>query len=563
METDEQKKVQAGETAEGKAGEEAGEKKEKPAAAPSAEARGELAKLKEKIENEKKEKIKRQEFLKSECTKKRTPEGWITNKPDAGVMAGMAKDVIGNTVDEKFAKYQSQFEANGIGDAGNVTAIKQAVKDIVYDYYIKNGNDQGKTTDYAENRLEPKINFLFNDLKRIFDAKIFPFEKPADCLGRFSEFTGLNFFTNGTLNADGLKSLLLLEKTDYDFFLKSYEQYLIIGAELDKLKTQEDDLAKGTPEGKPAGEPSGTKEPDKKTTPEPAAKTPEGAAQQPPEGTPPSAPGSPSAALPEGQFLNNKTRILVAAAALETEETIRKAVYEQLPPGMDAKARDKTADRLVIEAKKLDAQAGETIEIDTDGTCRKVDLAAEEAAKQAQENPTPSATPSPAPSTETDPNPAIPPSQESTGEKTGIEKFFDKISKFFEKIMGFFNGILVKMGLAEAEEFANLQDNEKKEAVELKNAMTKAGLNLETLHPLFTDAEQTKKILKERQDKGISWEDYLTKYLTPAEGDELKKKQDLKADQLAQMLTSPSAPAATPGTPQVTPGTQPPPAPSA
>ena len=502
--------------------------KEKTAASPSETARDELAKLKENIEKQREEKNKRREFLKNECTGKRSKESWMGAESDRNT--SFIRGMVSSKVDESFAKYQSQFEAFGISDSSK---IKEAVTQIVYDHYNQTGKDTDKTTAYAENELEAKINSLFIGIKSLFEKKIYPFDKAADCLSMFSQFTGLNFFENGSLQPDQLEMTLRLDKSNYEFFLKSFEQYLIISAELEKLKKDEADLGKNT--GKPAA------------TPKP------GPSPEPIPGTaPPATPEQPPPAT--AIKLKNKARIVIAASSAETDAAIRKAVYDQLRDTADARTREAAANRMVEDIKKLNPQPGETFEISEDGSWGKIDTAKEEAEKKKAQQEAGNAAPS-----------ANVPAATTKVEKAAdkISAFITKITEwlgvFIDKIMGYITAFTDRMGITGSAEFSNLNESEKKEMQEFKKAAEKTGLNMETLHPLFIDAEQCKKILKIKTEKNISWDDYMKKYLTGSESDELKNKKELKADKLAEMFTTPVTPEPGPTDTQPTPGNAQPP----
>lgn len=467
------------------------ESKEKPAASPTETARDDLAKLRNNIERQKEEKNKRREFLKNECAGKRTKESWMGAVSDRN--PSFIRDrMIAPTVEEKFSKYQSQFEAFGISDSRK---IMDAVTQIVYDHYNQTGKDRDKTTAYSENELETKINYLFTGIRSLYEKKIHPFGKAADCLTMFSQFTGLKFFENGNLQPEQLETALRLDKSNYEFFLKSFEQYLIISSELEKLKKDEEALGKNT--GKPA------------TTPE-----------QPPPVT--------------SIKLKNKARVVIAATSAETDAAIRKTVYDQLPDSADAKAREAAANRLVDDVKKLNPQPGETLEISEDGTWKNIDIAKEEEEKKKAQQEASKATPAATVG-------AAATKVEKVADKLGafITKITEWLGVFIDKIMGYINAITGRMGLTELPEFANLNESEKKEMLEFKKAAEKTGLNMETLHPLFTDADQCRKILKIKTEKNLSWDDYMKKYLTGSESDELKNKKEIKADKLAETFTTP------------------------
>lgn len=473
----------------------------------------ELAKLRDEIETKKRTKKERQDFLKKEASGRRTTETWLSQKAEEGLTAGIARDTINSGVDEKMEKYLPQFQENGIGDATNVGIIKQAAKDLIYEHYCKTGNSKETTTTYVDGVLSEKLLLLFDGLKKINQNKKYGFNKPVDCLAAFSDFAGLGIISGGILKLDPFKNTLKLQKTDYEFFLKTFEENLIIGGELSQLGTESANMeAKG------------------ETTID--------ASKLFAAGT---------------LVLKGKTRITALKTPADTEKMLADAVTKNLPENLDPKVKEAALKWLAAEVQKLNPAEGETVEIGENGTVQKIDVAAEkqaaDVAKQ-QADQEVAAAGGGAPEEGSD-NPF----------KTGIgfiDKILEPLLKVFDNILVGLGPMLAGMGLGEWVEFMGLSESETEKARQFKEACKKIELDLDTLRPLFLNATEMRKILKLQQDKSLSWEDLLTKYLNPTETDELKKKQKLNPDKISEMFLSPvEEQPGVPGTPATAPQTPP------
>lgn len=465
---------------------------EKPRTSPSreaqekthAETRAGLNLMQQTIEEEKKEKQERHEFLKKECEKRRNPESWTGKAPEEGLGSSVAKKIINVGVEEKFEAYIDQFRENGLGDQTNINAIKQAAKEIIYSHYLKTGNDKATTTEYIKSGLGAKLKYLLNGLKEINGVTKYGFKKPIDCLQAFSDFTGLNFISNGFTQPENLKKALLLEKSDYEFFLKSFQQSLNINLELTDLSGRETNAAAQKPEKMDIAK-----------------------------------------MLKEGKIkLKSEVRITLIANEAENLARIRKNIYDLLPDNTDPKARDMIASHLTDEVKGFGAKEGETVMISANGEIGKIDLAAEQTAKAKTKQ-----------SVEEQVKKA------ETVETGGqFDKFITALLAILQKLMASFGAIAAKAGISGIAEFAGLNEAETREAVEFKKMAEKSELNIETLAPLLKNAGEMKKVLKNKKEKGLDWEDYFTKYLSTAESDEFKKKQNLEADKIAESFLSPA-----------------------
>jgi len=460
------------------------EQADHPAIATRNEIQNNLGHLRDSIEEQRKEKQRRRDFLQQECSKRRNPEQWTKNSPQESITNSIAKELINTGVEQQFTQYLEQFRENGLGDDTNINLIKQAAKDIIYEHYLKTGNDKDTTLAYIKNNLATKLKYLFNELKQISDNPQYGFKKPIDCLQTFSDFTMLNFISAGCVKLENLKSALLLEKSDYEFFLKSFTQYLNINLELVNLSGQEASNAAQQSQKLDIGQ-----------------------------------------MLKDGKvILKNTVRVPITSNTQTNLTALKQAIYEQLSDNADPKTREAIAAYLTEQANKINAKEGEIITISTNGEIGKTNLAVEQAAQaktiqQAQEQ-------------------AQKTAAESTEGFSGtIGKFIAAIMAILQKLLSSFNDMASKVGLTE--EFEGLNESETKEAAQFKATAQKAGLELKTLRPLFKDKDKMKKILAIKKNQGLTWEDYFKNYLTDSETDQLKKDQTLEAEKIAEMLTTP------------------------
>ncbi len=93
-----------------------------------------------------------------------------------------------------------------------------------------------------------------------------------------------------------------------------------------------------------------------------------------------------------------------------------------------------------------------------------------------------------------------------------------------------------KMDWIKTVEFFGLNEGEKQQGQELKVALGKLELNMETLSVLFKNPTQMKKVLAQKEASKRGWSDYLSQHLSHPEIEELKKSQQLKAEQIVEML---------------------------
>jgi hypothetical protein len=479
------------------------EPQKKPDQSPKAEARSEVGAMKEKMETERKSKQERRDLIKKNAATLRIPEGWIGKAANTS-MEAIAKPSINKKVDEKFKEYEDMMKQYGLGDEANVNVMKVVAKELVYDYFSKNGTNPITTESYFSGPMKVKMLGLFQGLDKLFKSKKYPYAQAIDMITAFSDFTGFNFMQNGVLNKDNLKQALLQQKSVYDTQLKSFEEYLNLGVDIQKLSGEAANAEKGKPNidiGKMFSEGKLT------LTTEPAI------------------------LLTSVEQLEKPEQFEMSAGV-----TVKAALDKKLPTNLDETLKPKVYAHLLAEAKKTPLAQGEALNLKESGTWEKINLAEKQQAQQAA-----------ADQAKTDAAPA------GTGEtpenpmdfKTGIpfiDKILDFFSKYITQMMTGGAGVLAaKAGLNKYIEFMGLNDEEKKSAEALKKVVLGVGVNKDTLSILLADSDEMKKILKLAADKKLNWNEYVAKYLDTKELEFLKKKQAVPAKQISEMFLSEKA----------------------
>lgn len=228
--------------------------------------------------------------------------------------------------------------------------------------------------------------------------------------------------------------------------------------------------------------------------------------------------------------LNSKVRVLIGADLATQEQEIKELINAQLPSTLDPQAKEKYLNWAFEKLKENKPVAGETREITEDGKWS--DPLTPEQITQSQ--------PQAQTSTETAEQVVA-----SADFKTGIG-FVDTILDFVKSLspdlhksmVSFLQGIFPQ---SQAEEFPNLDTNEKTNAKSFQETVKGLGLDMDTFKKLFADTDNLKKVLTQKVNEKIEWDEYLKKYLTSAETDALKKKDNTDTDsgeKIANMLLS-------------------------
>jgi hypothetical protein len=500
---------------------------------PTEVAKADLDKMRKKIEEERRQRLDRDDLLQKAAETRRDKESWTNNpmNPPNSLIEGTVRATINSGVEEQIQPYLPMLTQSGLGDFANLGAIKQTVKDVIYEHYCKTGMNQDATKNYAEKTLLPEFKSLTETVQRIFQTKIFPFANPLAVIEAFSSFAKLDFCKSGILDAAKFKEFALLDPYAQDFLIKTFEQHLNIQGELTTLSGQEANLALGAQ--KPEAGKAGTEEP--KANPGNPAEAPDKPAATATPEKPAEAKPEIAALFEKGTLkLNSKVRLVIPANAAELDPNLKTALTPALPANLEAANKEIATTYLTAELRKLNLAAGETFEVTETGQWQKIDVQTEKAQLDAAR---------------TQAEKAVTTAAAGTGAEkilTGLQKLFEG-DNIMGTIIGFILSLMGFKGLegltgAKEEEFATLDSTEKQEAAKMKEAMAKLQLNMETMHNLFINPAEMKKILGQKKEKGneqLSWEDYLTQHLNDEELAELHQKKEFKAEDIAGMILSP------------------------
>jgi hypothetical protein len=465
----------------------------------------ELDAMRKKIETERRQKQERADFLQEESRKKGDKESWA-EKPANNL--SLIEGEVKAKIEEKMQKEMPVIEdavTKAALDRMNVNIIKTAVINHVYEYCTKNftaqelavskfdptGKVEKQLTDYADNTLTPKLKKVIGEIQRIYESKKQYFSSAADCWEKFSTFAGLNIIGNGIFDASKLQETFLLNASAIDFKLSSYEQYVKIEGDLATLSGQEANLDMQAKAEKPGEKPDIGK------------------------------------LFAEGKLtLTKNIRLIIPQDANATDQYLKDTIGPALPESLEAANREAAITFLTGELKKMNPKALEVFEIAPNGQIIKYDVAAEKAKKEQAE--------------------AAIAKAEKPESKTDIGTIFSDFfndrdfGKLLMGLIALFLGNFGGKGLTEGQEFMALDVTERKEAQEMKKAMGKFRINMETMRPLFVDAGQTKKILKQKETEKLDWDKFLSGHLSESELADLRQKKDMTAENIANMVLSPN-----------------------
>lgn len=478
----------------------------------------------QKIEQERDQKQKRQQDLIQQAAGQRTAESWTANQAETPRMLGMdvsnqAKTEISNTVDEKFNENLSIFNEVGISSAENIATVKSVAKEVIYEYFTKNGanvDEKEKVEKYVENQLIPKLTTFFESLKKIYEENKQKYSSPLEFLKGFNSYSGLNILQGDRINEPGLKTLILLEASNLQNLSSGFSEYINLNKDIERLTGEASNLlGEKVDIGK---------------------------------------------LFKQGQLkLNNAVILAMPAAFDQFDQYIKQQIEASLPANLSDTVKTRTVDWLLNQVKLTNPQPGQTVTLAENGQIKSPETVAASAETTNQQGSPESPTQPAAQTTDTAPRaqdntpqateqPAQEQAQKAAREiKTG-NAVLDEVLKFFKTLLpaGFFDKItqwLSKLGLGESEEFSGLEKAEKKEALILKEAAKQLQLNEKTMAILYKDGVQVKKILSDKAGLiNTGWNEYLNSRLSPAELELLKKDPGMdtnKAEKIAAMILSP------------------------
>jgi hypothetical protein len=183
-----------------------------------------------------------------------------------------------------------------------------------------------------------KVQFLFDELAKVFESKKTPFTKPIELLENFGLFTKTNILHNGFLQAQQLKEFFLLEKSNYEIFINNFRKSFDLDAEKKTLDGQEVELL-----GKKI---------------------------------------DPATLFKEKRFkLLNKARITTPKETKDLDKTLQEEILKVLPPIADPEIKEKITSYLMGEVKKLNPQPDQIFELSPEGQWFKVEATSEQKPK--------------------------------------------------------------------------------------------------------------------------------------------------------------------------------------
>lgn len=472
-----------------------------------AEARAEWKGLLSDVETGRLQKIKErkqqiddeQKKLKDNTPGKKSKESWTDNPSSSPVFDPKGK--ISEAVEGKSPRIKAKLDAMELSDDTNLGIVKQVLKDIVYDHYTKTGKDEDITKSYADNVLDDKISYLFDELKKFYDSKKHPFAKPGELIENFSDFTGTNFFKSGYMRADALKELFLMEKSSYENFIANFSKYHELGFERKQLDGEETTLTGKTLE--------------------------------------------PKELIDQKRISFNKTRITVPKDAKDLDKVLQEEITKALPPIADDKVKQKIVDYLAGEAKKLNPQPDEVFELSPDGKWTKIDVSAENKTKD---------------DAKTDAEKQAAESATTSAEESKPFNLGDTFKNLWQGILDFLKWIFSALGLKFGSESADDYLKEWKDITETERSQIKEFYavgkkyfsKMDNVNSMLKSPEETRRFLSAKKDdtkENESWDGWIQRHLSEVEKGEISGSTPIDAKGVADRLVSANTASDTPAQP--------------
>lgn len=440
-----------------------------------------------------------QKKLQDEARAKREKESWINNPASSPVFN--PRGTISEKVEEKSGTIKAKLDTAGLGNDTNINAVKQVLKDIVYEQYTKTGKDQDITTAFADS-LDGKITYLFEELNKIFESKKHPFAKPEQLVENFSEFTATNFCKKGFLQAGELKEFFLLERSNYESFITGYGKYLGLGVEKKQLEGEETTLmGKGL---------------------------------------------EPRELIEQKKITFTKTRFTSPKDGKDLDKVLQEEIPKALPPIADVATKQKIVDYLAGEVKKMNPQPDEVFELSPDGKWTKIDTASENKSKDDAKTDAEKQT---AETTTT-----------STAEETKPFNLKDSFKSFGETIMEFLKWILglfgMKLGGGGIEdllkEWKDITPEEKNQIKEFYASGKKYFSKMDNVNKLIKSPEETRRLLAARKTdakENETWDGWMQRHLNEPEKSEIGYSTTIEAKTVANFFISENGPGDQPALP--------------
>lgn len=434
-----------------------------------------------------------QKKLQEDAAGARSKESWVNNPVDSSWKDGMARDKISTKVEEKFTEYSRDFEDAGLGDATNMNILKQVAKDLIFEYFQKNGSDGDKTANYVKDTLIDKLQYVFKNLKEIFDSKKHGYGKPVEVLEAFSNFSKTDFIKNGYLQASQLKEFLTLEKSSYEKQVTSFAKSMGLTLEKKQLEGEETTVM-----GKKL---------------------------------------EPKELIEQKKITFNKTRFTAPKDPGELDKVLLAEIPKALPPIDDAPTKQKFIDYLIAEVKKLNPKPDEIFELSPDGKWNKIDTAAEnkskddaktDAEKQAAETAASGAT-----------KPA-----ESFNLSNTFKDLGNTIMEFIKWFLALFG---MKFGTSGAEDFVKEWKDvtpEEREMVKQFHAESKKYFSkMDNVEKMLKDQDQARRMFTAKKSDtkaDENWGKWIERHVSKLEQDDIIQNTKIGPKDVADMFITPN-----------------------
>ncbi len=448
----------------------------------------------QKIQERKKQIDEEQKKLQDEAAGKRTKETWIDNPAGTSWKDGMARDKINANVEEKFASYQKDFEDAGLGDPTNIGILKQVAKELIFEYFQKNGSDGDKTLEYVKGALSDKLKYILNSLKEIYDSKKHGFAKPVDTVEAFSTFTKTDFLKQGFLQSRAFKDFLVLDKSTYELQFQNFSKSLGLTIEKKQLEGEETTLmGKGL---------------------------------------------EPRELIEQKKITFTKTRFTSPKDGKDLDKVLQEEIPKALPPIADAATKQKIVDYLAGEVKKLNPQPDEVFELSPDGKWTKIDTASENKSKDDAKTDAEKQVAETAAATSTDSKPF--------NFKDSFKSFGETIMEFLRWILGLFG---MKLGGGGVEdlltEWKDITPEEKNQIKEFYGTGKKYFSKMDNVNKMLKSPEETRKMLAAKKTdakENETWDGWIQRHLSEPEKSEISFSTTIEAKNVAAFLISENGP---------------------
>lgn len=200
------------------------EPQEKDAEAPtdkSAEKQAELVEMNKK--------------LAKEAAEMHTLESWTKKELESSIFDKPIKIGIDSEIDKQLEKHKDKLASFQLSES-QIGSIKGAIAQIVFEHFKKMGLDKGKTSQYVEGELVPKVQDLFSELNKIYNENSNYYKSMPEFMAAFEQYAGFHFYKDGEFIKEGLHDLLLTNKEDLTKLVQGFSEYAANESKIAELK---------------------------------------------------------------------------------------------------------------------------------------------------------------------------------------------------------------------------------------------------------------------------------------------------------------------------------------